>query len=87
MFDWHASRRTLAAALRVAAGALLMWSGGFVLSSNNSLCEDGPAGHRCSGTFTSAAWQVLGLGLVVVGVVVVVAAVASAVVARSRLTR
>ena len=43
MFDWHASRRTLAAALRVAAGALLMWSGGFVLSSKNSLCEDGPA--------------------------------------------
>ena len=49
--------------------------------------EDGPAGRRCSGTFTSAAWQVLGLGLVVVGVVVVVAAVASAVVAPSRLTR
>jgi len=45
------------------AGLVLTWFGGYVRSSQNSVCMDGvnPRDSGCYGTFTSDAWQVAGL--------------------------
>jgi hypothetical protein len=60
------------------SGTLLAWAGGFMLSSSNSRCIDGPNIHECSGTFASDAWHRVGLISVIAGIVIVIAAIAVA---------
>lgn len=38
-------------------GGLRAWTGGGLLSSQNSRCVDGPGGHACSYDFSSGAWH------------------------------
>lgn len=83
MWTTRARNRWLLIALVVGAG-LLMWTGGFLLSSQNSRCVDGPGGHWCSGEFSSDAWHGLGLVSLVVGLAVLIAALAIAMLARRR---
>lgn len=59
-------------------GTFLAWAGGFMLSSSNSRCIDGPNIHECSGRFASDAWHGVGLILVIVGIVMVIAAIGMA---------
>jgi hypothetical protein len=63
-------------------GVVLAWVGGFLLSSKNSHCTDGPAVRACSGTFSSDAWHGVGFGAVIAGLVLILAAVAMVVSAR-----
>lgn len=63
--------RTLVALL-VLSALVLVWVGGFVLSSQNSRCTHGPRG--CTGTFSSDAWHGVGLGAVTAGLATLVAA-------------
>ncbi len=57
-------------------GVLLMWMGGYVMSSGNSRCVDGIHGGECSGTFASDAWHVTGFLSLIVGALTVIAALA-----------
>ena len=61
-------------ALLVLCALVLVWTGGFVLSSQNSRCTDGPGARGCSGTFSSDGWHGLGLAAVAAGLATLVAA-------------
>lgn len=63
-------------------GVFAAWGGGYLLSSGNGRCVDGPSIHECSGRFASGAWHGVGLVSIIVGVVMVVAALVMA--ARTR---
>lgn len=63
-------------------GILIGWAGGYMLSSSNTKCTDGPTIHECSGAFASDAWHAVGLVFVVVGIAVVITGSAIAVLAR-----
>ena len=79
----RAKDRALLAAL-IFSGAVLAWTGGFMLSSKNSRCIDGAGVHECSGAFTSDAWHGVGLGFVIAGLVFLLAGLAVVGVARRR---
>lgn len=65
-------------------GMVVAWAGGFLLSSGNDRCLDGPNIHECAGHFASRAWHDVGLVAIIVGVVTVVAALAMAAHTRQR---
>lgn len=67
------------------SGVFVAWAGGFLLSSGNDRCVDGPNIHECSGRFASGAWHGVGLVSIIVGLVMVIAALAMA--ARTRYRR
>ena len=73
-------------ALLVLSALVLVWAGGFVLSSQNSRCTDGPGARGCSGTFSSDGWHGLGLAAVGAGLTSLAAA-AVITAAASRRTR
>jgi len=58
------------------SGVVLAWCGGYLLSSQDSKCVDGPGGHVCSGTFSSEGWHVVGAVSVSLGLTMVLAALA-----------
>ena len=60
------------------SGVLIAWVGGFLLSSGNSRCIDGPETSECSGLFASGAWHAIGLVSIIVGMILVIVAVAFA---------
>ena len=66
------------------AGGALRWAGGFLLSSKDSRCIDGPEIHECSGTFSSDAWHAVGLASIMGCLVVVIVGLAIVVQARRR---
>ena len=51
----------------VVIGCFLAWSGGFLLSSSNSRCTDGPNGRTCSGAFAGEGWHWAGVAVLVGG--------------------
>ena len=61
-------------ALLVLSALVLAWAGGFVLSSQNSRCTEGPGARGCTGTFSSGAWHGVGLAAVAAGLATLVAA-------------
>ena len=70
------------------SGVLVAWVGGFLLSSGNDRCVDGPNIHECSGPFTSGAWHGIGLVSIIVGPVMLITALvmAARIRRRNRLT-
>lgn len=68
-------RRWAVALCAVSSGVLLAWVGGFMLSSGNGRCVDGPEIRECSGAFASSTWHSVGMAAVIVGMIVVFAAV------------
>lgn len=58
----------------VVTGVFLAWVGGFLVSSDNDRCVNGPAAQECSGRLASSFWHTFGLVSVAVGLVLVVAA-------------
>jgi hypothetical protein len=65
--------------LAALGGALITWSGGFMLASSNGTCVDGPTIHECSGTFASDAWHAVGIVLIVAGAIIVLGAAVKAI--------
>ncbi|MGE0170772.1 hypothetical protein [Nocardioides sp.] len=56
-------------------GLAMIWIGGYVKSSQATVCLDAlEPGGSCFGTFASDAWQVIGLGSLVVGTAFVLGA-------------
>jgi hypothetical protein len=49
-------------------GAVLSWTGGYLLSSRNSRCTDLVNAEACAGVFASDTWHGLGLGLLIGGI-------------------
>lgn len=66
----------VAAILLAIGGVLLMWMGGYVMSSGYDRCVDGIHGGECYGTFSSDAWHVTGFLSLIVGAFTVIAALA-----------
>ena len=71
-------------ALLVLSALVLVWTGGFVLSSQNSRCTEGPGARGCTGTFSSGAWHGVGLAAVAAGLATLAAAAVIAAVTRRR---